>query len=40
LYTGPVIVEDYLILGISQGDEVIKAYDFDGNEIWKFTPEK
>ncbi len=40
LYTGPVIVQDYLILGISQGDEVIKAYDFDGNEIWKFTPEK
>jgi len=40
LYTGPVIVDGLLVLGISQGEEVIKAYDFNGNEIWKFTPEK
>lgn len=40
LYTGPVIVDGYLILGISQGDEVIKAYDFNGNEVWKFKPER
>ncbi|HSM25791.1 MAG TPA: PQQ-binding-like beta-propeller repeat protein [Anaerolineaceae bacterium] len=40
LYTGPVIVDGLLVLGISQGSEVLKAYDFNGNEIWKFTPEK
>lgn len=40
LYTGPVVVGQLLVLGISTGDEVLKAYDFDGNEIWKFTPEK
>lgn len=40
LYTGPVIVDGMLVLGISQGSEVLKAYDFNGNEIWKFTPEK
>jgi outer membrane protein assembly factor BamB len=40
LYTGPVIVDGLLVLGISQGEEVIRAYDFNGNEIWKFTPEK
>jgi outer membrane protein assembly factor BamB len=40
LYTGPVVVDGLLVLGISKGDEVIKAYDFEGNEIWKFTPEK
>jgi outer membrane protein assembly factor BamB len=40
LYTGPVIVDDMLILGISQGEDVIKAYDFNGNEIWKYSPEK
>lgn len=40
LYTGPVVVDGLMVLGISQGAEVLKAYDFDGNEIWKFTPEK
>lgn len=40
LYTGPVMVDGMLILGISQGEEVIKTYDFNGNEIWKFTPER
>jgi len=40
LYTGPVVVDGFLILGISQGEDVIKTYDFNGNEIWKFIPEK
>jgi len=40
LFTGPVVVDGMLVLGISQGEEVLKAYDFNGNEIWKFTPEK
>jgi len=40
LYTGPVLVDELLVLGISQGEEVIKSYDFNGNEIWKFTPER
>lgn len=40
LYTGPVAVDGLLILGISQGDEVLKAFNYEGSEIWPFTPAK
>jgi outer membrane protein assembly factor BamB len=39
LYTGPVVVDGQLILGIVQGDAVVRTFDFEGNEIWTpFTP--
>ena len=40
LYTGPVLVDGLLILGITQGEEVLKAFNYDGSEIWSFTPAK
>lgn len=40
LYTGPVVVQDTLVLGIVGGEELVKAYNFEGTEIWSFTPEK
>ena len=41
LYTGPVVVDNQLILGIVQGDAVIHTFNFEGTEIWTpFTPSK
>lgn len=41
LYTGPVVVDGQLILGIVQGDAVIRTFNFEGSEIWPpFTPAK
>ena len=40
LYTGPVLVDGLLILGITQGEEVLRAFNYDGSEIWSFTPAK
>lgn len=40
LYTGPVGVDGLLILGISQGEEVLQAFNYEGSEIWPFTPAK
>lgn len=41
LYTGPVVVDGQLILGIVQGDAVIRAFNFEGSETWPpFIPAK
>jgi len=41
LYTGPVVVDSQLILGIVQGDAVIHTFNFEGTETWTpFTPSK
>ncbi len=41
LYTGPVVVDGQLILGIVQGDAVIRTFNFEGSEIWPpFIPAK
>ncbi|PKO16897.1 MAG: hypothetical protein CVU39_06675 [Chloroflexi bacterium HGW-Chloroflexi-10] len=40
LYTGPVLVDSMLVLGIVQGENLLKSYTFDGNEVWSYKPSK
>lgn len=37
LYSSPIISDDRILLGINDGDSVLKAFDFNGNEIWSFA---
>ena len=37
LYTSPVVLEDKLLIGVTAGDVVITAIDFNGNPIWTYS---
>jgi|YNPNPStandDraft_1061719.scaffolds.fasta_scaffold00579_12 outer membrane protein assembly factor BamB len=40
LYTGPAVSDDKIIVAITQGDQLLKALDSNGNELWSFAPPK
>ncbi len=40
LYTGPEVADDKIIVAITQGDQLLKAFDSNGNELWSFAPPK
>jgi outer membrane protein assembly factor BamB len=40
LYTTPVVTSDRIIVAITQGDELLKAVDFQGKILWSFMPPK
>lgn len=42
LYSTPIIVNNTLIVGVTDGADglLALAFDFNGNEVWSFTPEK
>ena len=37
LYSSPVVLEDKLLIGITAGENVITALDFNGNPIWTYS---
>lgn len=40
LYTGPAVVEEKIIVAVTQGEQLLKAFDSNGNELWSFVPPK
>ena len=40
LYGSPLVIGDRIIVGISQGEGVLKAFDFNGGERWKYDYQK
>ena len=40
LYGMPVVSDDTIVVGVAGGEFLLAAYDFEGNQIWQFTPEK
>jgi len=37
LYSSPIVLEDKLIIGLTDSDDVIAAIDFNGNPIWTYS---
>jgi outer membrane protein assembly factor BamB len=40
LYTSPAISDDKLVIAITQGEKLLVALDFNGNEVWNYTATK
>jgi len=40
LYSGPVVTDEYILVGLNEGDAIVIAVDFGGNQRWSFQPEK
>lgn len=38
LYSGPVVASDYLIVPVTNGENLLVAVDFSGSQRWVFTP--
>jgi eukaryotic-like serine/threonine-protein kinase len=38
IYSAPVTTDDLVIVAPYQNDQLLVAYDFDGNLVWSFTP--
>ncbi|MCC6146637.1 MAG: PQQ-binding-like beta-propeller repeat protein [Anaerolineaceae bacterium] len=37
LYSSLVVAEDRIVAGVNDGDAVLKAFDFNGSELWSFA---
>lgn len=40
LYSGPVVTGDKLLVGVTQGENLVISYDVNGNQSWAFKPAK
>lgn len=40
LYGSPKITDQYILVGVNEGDAIVVAVDFGGNQRWAFQPEK
>ncbi|MEA4910376.1 MAG: PQQ-like beta-propeller repeat protein [Chloroflexi bacterium] len=40
LYTSPQVFEDRIVVPVTQGEQLLVAFDFKGNVIWNFAPPK
>ncbi len=40
IYTPPVVVGDSILFAITKGEELLKAFSMNGNELWSFSPPK
>ncbi len=40
LYSSPAVVNDRIVIGIVQGDSLLVAFDFNGNQQWVYVPAK
>jgi len=39
IYNTPVVTENLIIVGAIDGDNLVSAFDFQGQPVWTFTPE-
>ena len=40
VYNTPVITETMILVGAIKGDNLVYAFDFQGQPVWTFKPEK
>ncbi len=40
LYSDPAVVNDRIVIGIVQGDNLLAALDFNGTVVWNYSPPK
>jgi outer membrane protein assembly factor BamB len=40
LYSGPVVTSQYILVGVNDGDAILIAIDFGGNQRWSYQPVK